>query len=170
MAYSPVSFSANEKLTSTKMNQMAANDASFHDGTGIDDGAINSDKLDFSSFAGNTTQIRIGDETKSVGSTYTDFGSTYTVPKSGLYSIYLYINGGASGSTKMRSIGRVKADNTVVTSLGVYSVENYNGTNFAEGHLTRLFWFDEGVVLKLQGANENWTGNLFAVAVVQPVY
>lgn len=47
MAYQNVSFSAGETLTATKMNQMAANDAAFHDGTGIAAGAITADKIDF---------------------------------------------------------------------------------------------------------------------------
>lgn len=47
MAYQNVSFSAGETLTATKMNQMAANDAAFHDGTGIAPGAITADKIDF---------------------------------------------------------------------------------------------------------------------------
>lgn len=51
MAYQNVSFSAGETLTATKMNQMAANDAAFHDGTGIADGAITADKIDFATFA-----------------------------------------------------------------------------------------------------------------------
>ncbi|MBR0415350.1 MAG: hypothetical protein IJI67_09820 [Clostridia bacterium] len=50
MAYQNVSFSAGETLTATKMNQMAANDAAFHDGTGIAAGAITADKIDFTTF------------------------------------------------------------------------------------------------------------------------
>lgn len=45
MAYQPLTFSAGERLTSTKMNQMAANDAAFHDGSGIDDEAISTSKI-----------------------------------------------------------------------------------------------------------------------------
>ena len=45
MAYTPVSFVADEILTSTKMNQLAANDASFNDGTGIGNGTILPSKL-----------------------------------------------------------------------------------------------------------------------------
>lgn len=51
MAYQNVSFSAGETLTATKMNQMAANDAAFHDGTGIAAGAITADKIDFTTFS-----------------------------------------------------------------------------------------------------------------------
>lgn len=53
MAYQNVSFSAGETLTATKMNQMAANDAAFHDGTGIAAGAITADKIDFTTFGEN---------------------------------------------------------------------------------------------------------------------
>lgn len=45
MAYTALTFVADELLTSTKMNLMAANDASFADGTGIQSGAITSSKL-----------------------------------------------------------------------------------------------------------------------------
>ena len=54
MAYQAVSFTSGETLTSSKMNQMAANDASFHDGTGIDNGALTKAKLNSSSFDGET--------------------------------------------------------------------------------------------------------------------
>lgn len=40
MAYTPITFVADELLTSTKMNLMAANDASFRDGSGITNNAI----------------------------------------------------------------------------------------------------------------------------------
>jgi len=59
MAYQNVSFSAGETLTATKMNQMAANDAAFHDGTGIAAGAITADKIDFTTYS-TTTEIMCG--------------------------------------------------------------------------------------------------------------
>lgn len=40
MGYVPLTFVADEVLTSTKMNILAANQASFRDGTGLDDGII----------------------------------------------------------------------------------------------------------------------------------
>lgn len=62
MAYTPVSFVADEILTSTKMNQLAANDASFNDGTGIGNGTILPSKLnddvyycDYENYQGITT-------------------------------------------------------------------------------------------------------------------
>jgi len=47
MAYEPQTFTAGEILTATKMNKIAGNQTSFHDGTGIDDDAITSSKIDF---------------------------------------------------------------------------------------------------------------------------
>lgn len=45
MAYVNLNFVPGEILTAAKMNLLAANDASFHDGTGIGDGSIQPDKL-----------------------------------------------------------------------------------------------------------------------------
>lgn len=45
MAYVNLNFIPGEILTAAKMNLLAANDASFHDGTGIGDGSIQPDKL-----------------------------------------------------------------------------------------------------------------------------
>ena len=45
MAYVNLNFVPGEILTAAKMNLLAANDASFHDGTGISDGSIQPDKL-----------------------------------------------------------------------------------------------------------------------------
>lgn len=63
MAYQNVSFSAGETLTATKMNQMAANDAAFRDGTGIAAGAITADKIDFTISTGSDgwTKLPISD-------------------------------------------------------------------------------------------------------------
>ena len=60
MAYQNVSFSAGENLTATKMNQMAANDAAFHDGPGIAAGAITADKIDFTTFEYSTDEQIVG--------------------------------------------------------------------------------------------------------------
>lgn len=45
MAYVNLNFVPGEILTAAKMNLLAANDASFHDGTGIGDGSIQPEKL-----------------------------------------------------------------------------------------------------------------------------
>lgn len=50
MAYVAVTFVADEILTSVKMNQIGANDASFNDGTGIGTAAIKAINIDFATF------------------------------------------------------------------------------------------------------------------------
>lgn len=45
MAYVNLNFVPGEILTAAKMNLLAANDASFHDGAGIGDGSIQPEKL-----------------------------------------------------------------------------------------------------------------------------
>lgn len=45
MAYVNLNFVPGEILTAAKMNLLAANDASFHDGTGIGDGSIQSKNI-----------------------------------------------------------------------------------------------------------------------------
>lgn len=45
MAYVNLNFVPGEILTAAKMNLLAANDTSFHDGTGIGDGSIQPEKL-----------------------------------------------------------------------------------------------------------------------------
>lgn len=45
MAYVNLNFVPGEILTAAKMNLLAANDASFHDGTGIGDGSMQPEKL-----------------------------------------------------------------------------------------------------------------------------
>lgn len=66
MAYEALNFDPLEVLTSTKMDKLAANDASFHDGTGIDDDAIvarhmsNGSDWAFTSFTPSWTNLTVG--------------------------------------------------------------------------------------------------------------
>ena len=84
MAYQNVSFSAGETLTATKMNQMAANDAAFHDGTGIAAGAITAGKIDFTTFS--TTEKAVGTwiDGKTIYRKTVDFG---TLPNTALKQV-----------------------------------------------------------------------------------
>lgn len=50
MAYVNLNFVPGEILTAAKMNLLAANDASFHDGTGIGDGSIQPQHFDWQDF------------------------------------------------------------------------------------------------------------------------
>lgn len=60
MAYVNLNFVPGEILTAAKMNLLAANDASFHDGTGIGDGSIQPDKLADSLKAYKSTEMDTG--------------------------------------------------------------------------------------------------------------
>lgn len=54
MAYTPVTFVADELLTSTKMNMLAANQAGFNDGSGLGDGII------VTRHVGSAEQLKLG--------------------------------------------------------------------------------------------------------------
>lgn len=60
MAYVNLNFVPGEILTAAKMNLLAANDTSFHDGTGIDDGSIQPEKLADSLTSYKTTEVDTG--------------------------------------------------------------------------------------------------------------
>lgn len=60
MAYVNLNFVPGEILTAAKMNLLAANDASFHDGTGIGDGSIQPDKLADSLTDYKTAEVNTG--------------------------------------------------------------------------------------------------------------
>jgi hypothetical protein len=67
MAYVNLNFVPGEILTAAKMNLLAANDASFHDGTGIGDGSIQPQSLsldfrDYSTNESNTGKKWIDDK------------------------------------------------------------------------------------------------------------
>ena len=60
MAYVNLNFVPGEILTAAKMNLLAANDASFHDGTGIGDGSIQPEKLADSLTTYNSAEMDTG--------------------------------------------------------------------------------------------------------------
>lgn len=130
---------------------------------------VKSDNINFTTFAGNVAPTSISD-TKSVGNTYTQFGSTFTVINSGMYSISLFFEGGTSGPTEMRSDARVMKNDTTLFSVGAWSISNWAGNNFAEGNRTMVVWLDANDTIKIQGRNQNWTGNLKVEAYIQPIF
>lgn len=60
MVYVNLNFVPGEILTAAKMNLLAANDASFHDGTGIGDGSIQPEKLADSLTTYNSAEMDTG--------------------------------------------------------------------------------------------------------------
>lgn len=129
MAYQNVSFSAGETLTATKMNQMTANDAAFHDGTGIADGAITADKIDlatFIKFGPGRNNITLSDETEL---------ASVTVPSSGNYVI-LAVGGISGGNSDFVTWGLYK-NSTMIGELFTDQVTRPHASLITQSYLNQ---------------------------------
>lgn len=125
-------------------------------------------KIDTTTLPGYTFAPQSFSKTKSTGSTWTDFDS-YTIVDSGLYIIEADFQGGAT-TTQYRSNIRVTKNGTRIMSCGEFSSEAWSGNQFTEGETTMAFWLNTGDVIKSQGRNENWTGNLTVSMQIQQIY
>ncbi len=67
MSYTNLNFVPGEILTAAKMNLMAQNDASFHDGTGLGDNTIQSSKLELSALDDDMMTFTISDANLTTG-------------------------------------------------------------------------------------------------------
>lgn len=95
MAYVPVTFVADEILTSTKMNQLGANDASFHDGTGISDGSIIPRHLSL-----NVIEKTLTLPTSMAASTYYNL-TTFSVEEDGTYIVSAQARSSSNGANAL---------------------------------------------------------------------
>ena len=134
----------------------------------VADGAVTAEKID-------TTTLNGGEsftisESKSVGSSFANYGNPYTIDESGLYSIELSIGGGNAGSTGYRSTGRILVDDNSLFDVARWSAEAWSGNNFTEGNRTSIRWLNKDSVIKVQGKNENWTGTLAVTARFYKIY
>ncbi|MCR5700183.1 MAG: hypothetical protein K6G49_02000 [Candidatus Saccharibacteria bacterium] len=134
----------------------------------INDGATTASKIDFTTLAGKTFTPQSFNTTKSVGGTFTDFDS-YTIVNSGLYAINISFAGGAT-STQYRSNARVMQNSNAILSVAGWSTEAWSGNQFTEGYNTMVLWLNAGDVIKSQGKNENWTGNLAIKMDIRQIY
>lgn len=125
-------------------------------------------KIDTTTLPGYTFAQQSFSKTKSVGSTWSDFDS-YTIVNSGLYIVEIDFQGGAT-STQYRSSARITRNGTFILGCGEYSSEAWSGNQFTEGETTMAFWLNTGDVIKSQGRNENWTGNLTIGMKIQQIY
>lgn len=143
-------------------------DVAFVDTVNIVDKAVTADKLDETSLPGRTfTPVSISD-TKSVGSTWTDFG-TYNVATTGLYMLRLFLDSEAT-STNHNSQARVMNGATEIQVLHVWPSEAWSGNYFCRNSDTWVFWLTAGDTLTLQGKQNNWTGNLAVRLELQQIY
>ena len=129
---------------------------------------VEANNINTSSLPGYTFTPQSFSKTKSVGSTWTDFDS-YTIVNSGLYIIEIDFQGGAT-TTQYRSNARVTKNGTKILGCGEFSSEAWSGNQFTEGETTMAFWLNTGDVIKSQGRNENWTGNLAVGMQIQQIY
>lgn len=116
----PITFVADELLTSTKMNQLAANQANFHNGTGLGDGSINNRHLantavkdiniDFSTFSAITLK-QGANQTISATTTDVIFNTIDTVSGTKLTRSGNRVVIGA-GVTKVRVTYKIMADSS----------------------------------------------------------
>lgn len=134
----------------------------------IVDEAVTAPKIDTSTLPGNTfTPVTISD-TKSVGSTWTDFG-TYNVATTGLYMLRLFLDSEAT-STNHNSQARVMNGATEIQVLHVWPSEAWSSNYFCRNSDTWVFWLTAGDTLTLQGKQNNWTGNLTVRLNLQQIY
>lgn len=158
-AFVPISFVADELLTSTKMNQLAADLSYFHDGTGLGDGiiitrhianaAITGDKINFTTLPSCTAYLSSTQNTTNgvslvnldaidhnQGSVFSTDTHLFTAPDDGNYLIAhgLYVATGSGRTTPV-----------------IYK----NGSPFVEiGTFTGNFVSAPGVIILSLGAND----------------
>jgi len=106
--------------------------------------------------------------TKSVGNTWTDY-NTHTIDTSGFYFFRLSLSNGST-TTKARGEARILVNGTSIVNLGRWSVTAWSGNNFAEGDTCLVKWLEAGDVVKTQGKNQNWTGNLIVSMNISQIY
>lgn len=135
----------------------------------INNAGLKAQNIDFATFPGLTYAPQSLSSTKSVGSTWTDYNS-YTIPASGLYFVRLAFSSGTSGSEFRSESRNVVNNSTNFNVLGAWSINNYAGNNFSEGRGDTIQWFEKGDVVKTQGRNQNWTGNLTVTMYIQQIY
>lgn len=132
------------------------------------DGAVTADKIDATTLNGGESFTIY--ESKSVGSSFTNYGNSYTIDESGLYSVELTISGGNAGSTGFRSTGRILVDDIFLFDVAAWSIAAWSGNNFTEANKMSIRWLDKDSVIKVQGKNENWTGTLAITARFYKIY
>lgn len=136
----------------------------------IADTTILARNLDFTTFNGHDAAQTISEHKNSVGSTWTNFGSSYTIPKSGLYFINLSFSGGSAGTTQFRTNARVVSGDTNLVTVDDWSTAAWSGNNFTEGFNSAVVWLNQGDIVKAQGRNNNWTGELTVTAKIQGIF
>ena len=156
-------------VTNTKLGDGSVTSAKIGTGAISAYDKIGDDVIQARNMDDGDTSVETVSATKSVGSTWTDYG-TLTITKNGVYSIRLWENGGSSGTTKMRAQARVLKNGTSLMAIGAWSISNYAGNNFAETNDTQVFWLEKDDILKVQGKNENWTGNNSVSMSVKQIY
>ena len=151
MAYTALTFVAGEVLTATKMNQLAANDASFNDGTGIGDGVILASHLNPSSF---DKYFYSGTGVASTTSGATTWKS-YTVANSGVYlAIFTCcLNSGSTASTQRAMLYKGS------TALATANQTSYN--TYASTTVAAVFTASAGDVVSARVAATGAAGSTY---------
>ena len=129
---------------------------------------ITAKNVDFTTFSGDSSTFEISN-TVSCGSTKKEFGSV-TISSPGLYFFHLFINGGSSGTTKMRTSGTIRINGINKVTAAAWSIPNYAGNNFAEEYSSGIYWLDKNDIVSLWCSNDNWTGNIAAKAQIIKIY
>ena len=129
---------------------------------------IQARNIDATTLPGRTVAKISKTTTKSVNNTWTDY-DTCTVDTSGLYFFKLSFSNGST-TTKARGEARILINGDSIFSFGRWSVTAWSGNNFAEGDSCLVTWLEAGDVVKTQGKNQNWTGNLTISINISQIY
>ena len=129
---------------------------------------IQARNIDAATLPGHTVAKISKTTTKSVGNTWTDY-DTCTVDTSGLYFFKLSFSNGST-TTKTRGEARILINGDSIFSFGRWSATAWSGNNFAEGDSCLVTWLEAGDVVKTQGKNQNWTGNLTVSMNISQIY